>query len=159
MGITKGKKLMLFVKDDASSTYKSIGFATSHTFQSSVATVDTSHKDLEDNAEGTGKWDNQEIDTYSWTITSEHFFADTANGYTSADILKYYVNGTTLDVKFGITENSTTGVPEAGWAPKDGASPLLSGKVIITSLDISAPNNENATMSITFTGKGAVTVA
>lgn len=158
MGIQKGKKLMLFVKDESGSNYKSIGYATNHSFNSSVSTVDTSHKDVADAANG--KWDNQEPDTYSWSITSEHFYADTANGYTPADIMKFYIAGTELDVKFGITTDSTTGVPDGGWTPSTGSSvPLLSGKVIITSIDIQAPNGDNATMSITFTGKGAVTVA
>ena len=156
MAITKGKKLMIWVKD-SSGDYTSIGFCTNHTLSTSASTINVSHKDLAD-AGSSGKWDDADLDTLSWTITSENFYAETAEGKTFKDLFAYYSAGTVLDIKFGTAATSTTGVPSGGWvAPASGT--VLSGKAIITSLDLNAPVDDNASVSITFTGKGALTVA
>ena len=156
MGITKGKKLMIWVKD-ASGDYTSIGYCTNHTLSTSASTINVSHKDLAD-AGASGKWDDQDLDTLSWTITSENFYAETAEGKTFKDLFAYYSAGTVLDIKFGTAATSTTGVPSGGWvAPASGT--VLSGKAIITSLDLNAPVDDNASVSITFQGKGALTIS
>lgn len=156
MAITKGKKLMIWVKD-SSGDYTSIGYCTNHTLSTSASTINVSHKDLAD-AGSSGKWDDQDLDTLSWTITSENFYAETAEGKTFKDLFAYYSAGTVLDIKFGTAATSTTGVPTGGWvAPASGT--VLSGKAIITSLDLNAPVDDNASVSITFTGKGALTVS
>ena len=153
--IVKGKKLMVFVKASGGD-YKSIGFATNHTLSTSASTISISHKDLAD--AGSGKWDDQDIDTLSWTITSESFYANEVEGVTFADIWGYYAAGTVLDLKFGVAADNTTGVPTGGWvAPASGT--VLSGKAVISSVDVNAPVDDNASFSITFTGKGALTVA
>ena len=156
MGITKGKKLMIWVKD-SSGDYTSIGFCTNHTLSTSASTINVSHKDLAD-AGSSGKWDDADLDTLSWTITSENFYAETAEGKTFKDLFAYYSAGTVLDIKFGTAATSTTGVPTGGWvAPASGT--VLSGKAIITSLDLNAPVDDNASCSIQFTGKGALTIS
>ena len=153
MGIIKGKKLMLFLEDG--SEYISVGYATNHTLSTSASTISVSHKDLED--AGAGKWDDQDVDTFTWSITTENFYANDAEGITFADLYSYYAAGTTLNVKFGVAANSTSGVPTGGWqAPTTGD--VLSGKVIITSIDMNAPVDDNASFSITFTGKGALSL-
>ena len=158
MGIIKGKKLMLFVKE--SDTYKAIAFATNHTFSTSASTINVSHKDLADLAEGQAKWDDQDIDTFSWSITSEHLYANEGAGYTAKDIFALYANGTVLDVKFGLADASTTGAPaETGWVPSTTESQMLSGKAVITSYDINASVDDNASFSITLTGKGPIAIA
>ena len=154
MGIIKGKKLMLFIKK--SSSYVSIGYATNHTLSTSASTISVSHKDLAD--AGSGKWDSQDIDTLTWTITTENFYANDGEGITFADLFGYYSAGTELDVKFAVAANSTTGVPTGGWvAPSGSGSYVMSGKVVITSLDVNAPVDDNASFSITFTGRGPLT--
>ena len=152
--IVKGKKLMVFVKASGGD-YKSIGFATNHTLSTSASTISISHKDLAD--AGSGKWDDQDIDTLSWTITSESFYANEAEGVTFTDIWGYYAAGTVLDLKFGVAADNTSGVPTGGWAvPASGT--VLSGKAVITSVDLNAPVDDNASFSITFTGRGALSV-
>lgn len=152
--IVKGKKLMVFVKS-GEGTYKSIGFSTNHTLSTSASTISVSHKDLAD--AGAGKWDDQEIDTLSWTITSESFYANQAEGVTFADLFGYYAAGTVLDLKFGVAADNTSGVPTGGWVvPSTGT--VLSGKAVITSVDLNAPVDDNASVSITFTGRGALSV-
>ena len=157
MGIIKGKKLMLFVKE--SDTYKAIAFATNHTFSTSASTINVSHKDLADLAEGQAKWDDSDIDTLSWTITSEHLYANEGSGYTANDVFALYANGTVLDVKFGLADASTTGAPETGWVPSTSETQMLSGKAVITSYDINASVDDNASFSITLTGKGPIAIA
>ena len=157
MGIIKGKKLMLFVKE--SDTYKAIAFATNHTFSTSASTINVSHKDLADLAEGQAKWDDQDIDTFSWSITSEHLYANEGAGYTAKDIFTLYANGTVLDVKFGLADASTSGAPVTGWVPSTTESQMLSGKAVITSYDINASVDDNASFSITLTGKGPIAIA
>ena len=158
MGIIKGKKLMLFIKENE--TYKAIAFATNHTFSTSASTINVSHKDLADLATGAAKWDDQDIDTFSWSITSEHLYANEGAGYTAKDIFALYANGTVLDVKFGLADASTTGAPaETGWVPSTTESQMLSGKAVITSYDINASVDDNASFSITLTGKGPIAIA
>lgn len=158
MGIIKGKKLMLFVKEI--DTYKAIAFATNHTFSTSASTINVSHKDLADLATGAAKWDDQDIDTFSWSITSEHLYANEGAGYTAKDIFALYANGTVLDVKFGLADASTTGAPAGtGWVPSTSESQMLSGKAVITSYDINASVDDNASFSITLTGKGPIAIA
>ena len=152
MGIIKGKKLMLFVKK--SNSYVSVGYATNHTLSTSASTIDVAHKDTAD--AGGGKWDDQDLDTLSWTITTENFYANDAEGIGYTDLFGYYASGTVLDVKFGIAADSTTGVPTGGWvAPVSGA---LVGKAIITSIDVNAPVGDNASFSMTLTGKGPLAI-
>ena len=154
--IIRGKKLMVFVKS-GEGTYKSIGFATNHSLSTSASTISISHKDLFDTENG-GKWEDADIDTLTWNITSESFYANEAEGVTFADLWNYYAAGTVLDLKFGVADTSTTGVPTGGWAvPSTGT--VLSGKAIISSIDLNAPVDDNVTVSIQFQGKGALTIA
>ncbi len=154
MSITRGKKLMIWVKG-ATGDYKSIGYCTNHTLSTSANTINVSHKDLADAT--SGRWEDQEIDTLTWSITSENFYAETAEGKTFAELFAYYSAGTVLDIKFGTAATSTTGVPTGGWAePISGT--ILSGKAIITSLDINAPVDDNASCSVTFSGKGPLEI-
>lgn len=153
--IVKGKKLMVWVKS-GSGNYTSIGFATNHTLSTSASTISVSHKDLAD--AGSGKWDDQDIDTLTWTITAEAFYANTQEGIGFADVFGYYAAGTVLDLKFAVAADSSTGVPTGGWAvPQTGT--VLSGKAIISSMDVNAPVDENASFSVTFQGKGALSIA
>lgn len=154
MGIIKGKKLMLFI-EKSSGNFKSLGYATNHSLSTSANTIDVAHKDLADSAGG--RWEDQDIDTLNWSITTENFYANDAEGVSFGDLFDYYASGTELNVKFMIAANSTTGVPTGGWVPDTTAGDdVLSGKVIITSIDMNAPVSDNASFSITFTGKGAL---
>ena len=155
MSITRGKKLMLFI-ETSSNVFKSLGYATNHTLSTSASTIDVAHKDLAD--AGSGKWADEDIDTLNWTITSENFYAATADGVTFADLFGYYAAGTELNVKFAVAADSTTGVPTGGWVPPS-TGYILSGKVVITSIDVNAPVSDNASFSVTLTGKGPLTGA
>jgi TP901-1 family phage major tail protein len=152
MATILGKKLMLFVKDGE--TYTSIAYATNHTFTTSASTVSVASKDDADVASGAGKWDSQDLDMFSWSISAENLFAYEGNGMTCDKVMELYLAGTLLEVKFGLAQTSTTGAPTEGWSQD--TQKMLSGTAYITSLDINASNDGRATMSISLTGKGAV---
>lgn len=154
MATILGKKLMLFVKDGE--TYTSIAYATNHTFTTSASTVSVASKDDAD-VSGAGKWDAQELDMFSWSISSEHLFAYEGNGMTVDDIMEHYLNGDLIDVKFGLASDNAAGAPSTGWT--EGTQKMLSGQAYITSLDINASNDGRATMSINLTGHGKVNYA
>ena len=160
MATILGKKLMLFVKD-SEGTYKSIAYATNHTFTTSASTVSVASKDDADVASGAGKWDAQDLDMFSWSISAENLFAYEGNGMTCDTVMEMYLSGQLLEVKFGLAQTSSTGAPTDGWAEaaQTAGVKMLSGKCYITSLDINASNDGRATMSITLTGKGAVAYA
>lgn len=160
MATILGKKLMLFVKDGE--TYKSIAYATNHTFTTSASTVSVASKDDADVESGAGKWDSQDLDMFSWSISAENLFAYEGNGMTCDKVMELYLAGTLLEVKFGLAQTSTTGAPTEGWSQESmipetqEPQKMLSGTAYITSLDINASNDGRATMSISLTGKGAV---
>ena len=54
-----------------------------------------------------------------------------------------------------LEENKLDAVPTAGWKPK--ANDGYTGQMIITNLEKNAPNGENATIKVDFTGVGALT--
>jgi TP901-1 family phage major tail protein len=155
MATILGKKLMLFVKNSESETYTTIAYATNHTFTTSASTVSVASKDDAD-VSGAGKWDAQELDMFSWSISAENLYAYEGNGITSDNVVDMYLAGKLLDVKFGLASDSTTGAPENGWTESSTNKKMLSGQAYITSLDINASNDGRASMSITLTGKGPV---
>lgn len=139
--IIKGDELMLFNDE------KSIAYATSHTLTINGNTIDISSKDH-------GFWGASEIGNITWEITSENLFTD-----------KYYtllfdamLNKTQLTVAFGFASdwdvNGLTG--NNTQYDLDKTSNYYSGKVYVTSLTANANTGENATMSITLTGCGAL---
>lgn len=149
MAIIQGGDLMLFINN------KSIGYATSHSLSISADTKETSTKD------SGGKWQTSEVGIISWTASSENLYANEAEGMTYSDLFDAMVARTPIDAVFTLEGNSTnleTGksdtVPTGGWTPK--AKTGYQGKVIITSIELNAPNGEDASFTVQFQGTGAL---
>ena len=147
--IYKGNNLMCFVSG------KSIAFATNHTLEISGETVSTSTKD-----NGGGEWETSEMGLLSWTCSSENLVGDPRSGLGYDELFDLMVKKQPVDLVFALKSTvSAAGeyyeAPTAGWTAKtnDGHK----GKAFITSLTLNAPNGENSTMSVTFTGCGALT--
>ena len=140
--IIKGGNLMLFITDDATS----IPLATSHTLRISAETTDVSNKDV-----ASGKWGAQEVSKFSWEVTTDNLMSN--NGVNQ--LYGLMLAGTPIDAFFfEKNEADGTALPESGsWTPNE-TNKGFTGKVIITSLEITAQNGENATFSATFTGYG-----
>ena len=141
MSKIKGQELMLFLAG------KSIAFATSHTLEISAETSDTSNKD-----EGGGDWASSEVSKFSWTASSENLFTTNGNGARYDTLFDYMVKKTPIDAVFGLKSEATTDVPSEGWTAA--TTGVYTGKVVITSLSLNAPNGEYATYSVQFTGVG-----
>lgn len=142
--IVRGSDLMLFYNG------KSLAFATNHQLSLSGEAKETSSKD-------SGQWTSKMIGKLSWSITSDNLFTET--DYDS--MVDLWIARTPIEVIFTVKGNSETNnedgtvVPTGGWTPK--AASGYKGKVVITGITANAPDNENATYSITLEGAGALT--
>ena len=149
MSVIKGGDLMLFVGG------KSIAYATNHTLNISLDTKETSSKD------SGGKWQTSEAGILSWTCTSENLCTDEAAGIGYAELMDMIIERKPVTGVFAVEGNSTNfedgkkdAVPATGWTPKEGKG--YTGQMLITSVDVNAPNGENATFTVNFTGIGAL---
>lgn len=150
MSVIKGGDLMLFVGG------KSIAYATSHSLSISADTKETSSKD------SGGKWQTSEVGTLSWTCSSENLCGNSTAGIGFDELFEYMVDRKPITGVFALEGDSTNfdegkldAVPTAGWKPK--ANDGYTGQMIITNLEKNAPNGENATIKVDFTGVGALT--
>lgn len=137
-----GKDVMLFVNG------KAIALATSCKLSSSSETIDTQSKD-------SGIWTEKDIKKLSWSMSSENLFSadENVNGY---DVLfDLYLKRQPVSVKFGIAADAGENeVPADGWTPPTAP---YSGKALITSLELNAPDGDKATFSANFEGTGPLT--
>lgn len=107
---------------------------------------------LETSSKDSGKWVSNQAAKLSWSCSSDNLF--TIADY--ATLMDACIAREEIDVQFSTVANpdSETGVPTDGWKPKaDG----YKGKVIITSIDMNAPDGDNATYTVSMTGTGALT--
>lgn len=150
MSVIKGGDMMLFVGG------KSIAYATSHTLSINADTKETSSKDAG------GKWQTSEVGVLSWSASSENLCGDDVAGIGYDELFDYMIARQPIQGVFALEGNSTDydehkldGVPTGGWTAKTGDG--YQGNMIITSLEKNAPNGENATFTVQFTGTGALT--
>lgn len=145
--VTKGRDLMLFING------KSIAFATSHSLSISQDTTETTSKD------SGGKWVSAQAGKISWEMSTENLMSNDGEGVGFEQLFDIMTAQTPIDAVFALEKNYKTKADEVtkgGWVPSVPAAgaPTYTGKVIITSLECSAPNEDNATFSATFTGVG-----
>lgn len=150
MSVIKGSDMMLFVGG------KSIAYATNHTLNISADTKETSSKD------SGGKWQTSEVGVLSWSCSTENLCGDSEAGIGYNQLIDYMVARKPITAVFAMEGNSTDydehkldAVPSTGWTAKSGNG--YTGQVIITNIDVNAPNGENATFKVDFTGVGALT--
>ncbi|RGN58333.1 phage tail protein [Bacteroides fragilis] len=134
-----GKDFMLFVGG------KALALATSCKLSISAETIDTQSKD-------SGIWTEKDIKKLSWNGSSENLFSadDKVNGYDV--LLDLMLKRKPIEAKFGIPANvdSDEG-PSSGWTLPAAS---YSGNVLITNLELNAPDGDKATFSATFEGTG-----
>lgn len=135
-----GGDMMLFVKG------KSIAMATNHTLSISAETKETSSKD------SGGKWQTSEVGILSWTVSSENIYSAGEDGTGYDELFDLMVKREKITGVFSLKKEDQDSVPEGGWTAKGGEG--YTGEVIITSLELNAPNGENATFTCEFTGVG-----
>lgn len=136
----KGGNLMLFVDG------KSISYATNHTLEINGETASTSNKD-----EGGGDWSSDEVNILSWNASSENLYSEDGAGSNYDDLFDIMIAKQPVDAVFCKKSETVTDVPTGGWTP---STPKYTGKVIITSLSLNAPNGEYANYTAQFQGVG-----
>lgn len=152
--IIKGGKIMVFMNNEP------IAFATNHTLSLTRNTQEISSKD---HGDATAVLPT----TQSWEVTTENLMS--AAGY--EQVLGAYLDATPVTIYFGASNYSNTtseqGIVEVdnatNWTkeafPESATSATslnLQGTAYITSLNVNAPNGENATYTATFTGTGQI---
>lgn len=150
--IIKGGNLMIFgaVENGAAlSTPISIPLATSHTLRISSDTQDVSNKDV-----ASGLWSANEVSQFSWEATTDNLYCEKNVTWlfdcmsSRKRVFLYFTNKTQAD---------GTELPANGsWTPDMDSG--FTGWAYITSLEITAQNGENATLSATFTGHGELSM-
>ena len=134
-----GKDFMLFVGG------KALALATSCKLSISAETIDTQSKD-------SGIWTEKDIKKLSWNGSSENLFSadDKVNGYDV--LLDLMLKRKPIEAKFCIPANADSDeVPSSGWTLPAAS---YSGNVLITNLELNAPDGDKATFSATFEGTG-----
>lgn len=134
-----GTDLMLFKGG------KALAVATACKLTISANVLETSSKD-------SGKWVSKQAAKLSWTASSDNLY--TVDDYKS--LVDAMIARTPVELQFSTVSNSDSdsGVPSGGWSP---ASDGYKGSAIITSIDMNAADNENATYTVSFEGVGALT--
>ena len=157
--VIRGENLMLFLQKDGG--FKSIAYATNHSLNINLSSTETSNKD-----QGTGTWSTFEAGVLSWDVSSDNLFGTGTDmqGFGYSDLVDLMLNKNQIDVVFALEGDSTSftvgsgkldEVPEGGWKPKN-EMPYYSGKAIITSISLNAPNGDNASYSVSLQGCGAL---
>lgn len=135
--IILGTELMLFKGG------KALAAATNCKLTLNANTLETSSKD-------SGKWTSNQAAKLSWTCSSDNLF--TIEDY--ADLMDACIAREEVEIQFSTVKDFDTkdGVGD-GWEAENNG---YKGKAIITSVDMNAPDGDNATYSISLTGSGAL---
>lgn len=140
----RGNELMLFKHQ------KSLACATNHTLNITVNTADVSHKDA-------GMWGTSVVTGYAWEVSSENLMVIAEYKTLFGELIA----GQPVELDFAIAGdfdvNGLESITGDNWTP--GTTLKLTGKAVITALNLNSPAGDNATYSITLKGYGALVMA
>lgn len=143
--IVNGSMLMVFLNGSA------IGFATSHSLSMTLNTSEISTKDH-------GEFPAVVPQSIGWEVTAENLYTTAGE----ATYMGLITNKTEVQIVFAPASNYNDHGLNNGAQGSQGpqswsqGTPIASGMAYVTSFSINAPAGENATMSVTFTGNGAL---
>ena len=152
--IIMGEKVQLWVKDKTAATPTCLAMATSLSVEVSADAVDISSKD-------SGRWASSLLGKISWTASASNLF--TVADYSK--LIDVMVANTPIEIVFVTVKNYdtvTSGTTDSEgmftntptvWESNDD---MYHGKVIVTSISLSANNGEVASYDVSFTGVGAL---
>lgn len=145
--IIEGRDLMFFVADTKTGTYKSIAAATNCSIEISLDTKEITTKDS-----ASGAWQTVTPNKLSWSGSSDNLFEldATADGSSFDTLFDYMTQKKMIYVKFGTGKTFTDA---SGWTLNKG---MYEGTAIITSLNLTAGADDNASYSVSFSGSGAL---
>lgn len=150
MGKTKGKELQLTAGG------VTIAYATSCSLNTTTQVVDSRTKDDAVGPAG-------DVDYIDWNASSENIVG--ANENVTAEMVYYQLldkqlAGEKIEVAMKLMANATGAIPSTGWQPATGNNNAFApygGLAIIESVNLNAPAEGNATVSINFKGVGPLT--
>lgn len=125
---------------------KCIAMATSCTFHVSASLEDSSTKD------STGDWQEQEVVGLSWDAQTDSLITLTDNGTNGEmpqDLLGLIINKTLVTLTFDTTSGTNNRTAQNSAIKK-------SGQAYVTDVQITAANRQNSTLTVQFTGTGAL---
>lgn len=143
----KGKSLMLSVAD------KTIALATSCTFNTTTQISDSRTKD-----DATGPAGDFEY--VDWNASSDNVVGaneNVTNEMVYADLLEKQLNGTVLEISVMLAANATGAIPKEGWSADKTTNRAFvpyKGNALIESVNLTAPQEGNATVSVSFKAVG-----
>lgn len=149
-----GEKVQLWVKDKSGATPTCLAMATSLSVEISADATDISSKD-------SGRWSSSLLGKISWTASASNLF--TVADYSK--LIDVMVANTPIEIVFATVKNYdtvTSGDTDSEgmfsntptvWESNDD---MYHGKVIVTSISLSANNGEVASYDVSFTGVGAL---
>lgn len=152
--ILMGEKVQLWVKDKSGATPTCLAMATSLSVEISADATDISSKD-------SGRWSSSLLGKISWTASASNLF--TVADYSK--LIDVMVANTPIEIVFATVKNYdtvTSGDTDSEgmfsntptvWESNDD---MYHGKVIVTSISLSANNGEVASYDVSFTGVGAL---
>ena len=140
MATIKGQNLRVMVGG------KCIAMATSCNFHVSASLEDSSSKD------STGDWQEQEVVGLSWDAQTDSLITLTDNGTNGEmpqDLLGLIINKTLVTLTFDTTSGTNNRTAQNSAIKK-------SGQAYVTDVQITAANRQNSTLTVQFTGTGAL---
>ena len=149
----KGKDLMLKI---ANTIY---GYATDCQFNITTDTTEVTTTKYK-RANAAGKFKEYEPDVTSWDVNSSYVVAEDETDYNA--LVEKQLEGVAIDVEFLDVKDATSMTKGAGATGSIDAATAgikYSGKAIITSIQLSAPTDGDATFSVQLQGTGTLTVA
>lgn len=149
----KGNLINIFVYDNGA--WKAIGYSTNASLSRSNEVTGVSSKDH-------GAWADQEVTASSFEMSGEYLFSPEGAAIIDAAYNKKakfsacFAQCNETEWKDGIKGVTGVGTTTA-WTIGNTGKYVQYGDVIVTSVEIGASQGDNATMSVTFTGSGALT--
>lgn len=140
-GVIEGQDLVLFI-ETAPGTWTPVAHGTSHSIEPSMETRDRLSKD-------TGKWKGKVASLLGWTASCEALACYDGTSYHTL----YALMITRAEVKLKLAGRDAVDDND-NWVPEEIGDKYLEGGAFITGLPLTAPNNEDATFSISFEGNG-----
>ncbi len=143
--IVYGGSMMIFITSGA--TTNPVAFSTSAKLDLTMDIREISSKD-------SGIWKEKAGGKWDWKADTEGLmaFSLSATTWDVEDLFAIMIERNPVSVTFGIASGTTP-----GWELNTGEK-YFSGSAIITSLSMNAPDNDNATYSISLEGASALTI-
>lgn len=142
--LIQGDNLLLYL----TSGKTVIAYATSCSLQVDSESIDTSSK-------FSCKWQSNMGGKASYSISADALYCNNTNGISFDKLLEFMVSGEQVEWYVG-EETDFDGACDENPHTLDTTKTYYNGKAVVTSVSLSAGNNEIASCSITLTGAGEI---